>query len=117
MAAFFIGILGYASFEFGRYVLLYFKLDDAIEAIPVHLFSGVSGTLAVAFFSAPEAFINQLLVQALGVTVIGFYAFTLTYAFLKLAKIFIALRASEADEIIGTLATKAKNHHSYISLL
>ncbi|XP_063686299.1 uncharacterized protein LOC134820043 [Bolinopsis microptera] len=35
-------------------LLLWFKIDDAVEAVPVHLAGGVWGTLAVGFFAVPE---------------------------------------------------------------
>ncbi|MBN2866993.1 MAG: diguanylate cyclase, partial [Thiotrichales bacterium] len=115
--AFFIGILGYASFEFGRYILIHFKLDDAIEAIPVHLFAGISGTLAVAYFYPADAFLNQLMIQLTGVLVVGVYVFTLTYLFLKLANRFMPLRASEADEIIGMNISEHKASNSIYDLV
>jgi Amt family ammonium transporter len=34
--------------------LLRIKIDDAVEAIPVHLFSGAWGVLATGFFAAPD---------------------------------------------------------------
>lgn len=115
--AFFIGVLGYASFEFGRYVLIRFKLDDAIEAIPVHLFAGISGTLAVAYFYPSELFLEQLFIQLIGVVVVGVYVFTLTYLFLVLANRFTVLRASEADEIIGMNISEHKASNSMYDLV
>ena len=115
--AFFIGLLGYASFEVGRNVLIHYKLDDAIDAIPVHLFAGVSGTLAVAYFFPKEHVVDQLLIQFLGVVVIGLYVFTLTYAFLKVANRFMPLRASEADEIIGMNISEHKASNSIYELV
>lgn len=35
-------------------LLLWLKIDDAVEAVPVHLAGGVWGTLAVGFFAVPE---------------------------------------------------------------
>ncbi|MDX1353369.1 MAG: diguanylate cyclase, partial [Thiomicrorhabdus sp.] len=96
-----IGILGYFSYEFGRYLLIKFKVDDAIDAIPVHLFAGVSGTLAVALFYPQAQIMHQLGIQLTGVIAVGFYAFSISYLFLKIANHFMTLRASEADEVIG----------------
>lgn len=99
--AFLIGLVGYLSYEFGCYFLIKFKLDDAIEAIPVHLFAGISGTLAVAFFYPMDKILDQLVIQFTGIIVVGIFAFLTTYLFLKIASRFMSLRASEADEIIG----------------
>jgi len=115
--SFFLGLLGYASFELGRFVLNRFKLDDAIEAIPVHLFAGISGTLAVAYFYPAERFLNQLMIQLTGVIAIGFYVFTLTYSLLIIAKMFMQLRASEADEIIGMNISEHKASNSIYDLV
>lgn len=115
--AFLIGILGYVSYEYGRHLLVRFKLDDAIDAIPVHLFAGVTGTLAVAFFYPPDVFLHQLGIQFIGITVIGFFVFTSTYLFLKLANRFMPLRASEADEIIGMNISEHKASNSMHDLV
>jgi len=110
--AFLIGIVGYFSYELGCYVLIKFKLDDAIEAIPVHLFAGISGTLAVAFFYPVDQILHQLEIQFTGVIAVGFFAFSSTYIFLKIASRFMALRASEADEIIGMNISEHKASNS-----
>ncbi|GAB6070149.1 hypothetical protein JCM30760_12460 [Thiomicrorhabdus hydrogeniphila] len=107
-----IGILGYASYELGCYVLLKLKLDDAIEAIPVHLFAGISGTLAVAFFYPADQILDQLGVQFIGVIAVGIFAFSASYLFLKIANRFVPLRASEADEVIGMNISEHKASNS-----
>ena len=110
--AFLIGIVGYLSYELGCYVLIRLKLDDAIEAIPVHLFAGISGTIAVAFFYPADQFLHQLEIQFMGVIAVGVFAFSITYLFLKIANKFMPLRASEADEIIGMNISEHKASNS-----
>ncbi len=113
----FIGILGYIAYEFGRYLLIRLQLDDAIDAIPVHLFAGVAGTLAVAYFYPAEEFLHQLGVQFLGVMAVGVYAFVISYLFLMIANRFFTLRASEADEIIGMNISEHKASNSMHDLV
>lgn len=117
MDAILIGILGYLSYEFGRYILIKFQIDDAIDAIPVHLFAGISGTLAVAFFYPQEQIFYQLGVQSIGILSVGVYAFTTSFLFLKLASHFMRLRASEADEIIGMNISEHKASNSMTDLV
>lgn len=115
--AFFIGILGFAAYELGRRTLIRLKLDDAIEAIPVHLFAGIAGTLCVALLYPSDQIWSQFLIQLTGVTVIGLYAFSLTYLFLYTINRFYSLRASEPDEIIGMNISEHKASNSIHDLI
>lgn len=45
----------------GSDLLVSFKIDDAVDAIPVHMFGGLWGLLAVGFLSKPD-----LMLQAYG---------------------------------------------------
>ena len=49
-----IGAFGAVTMLVIEYVLLRFKIDDAVGAIPVHLGAGIWGTLAVALFGNLE---------------------------------------------------------------
>ena len=42
-----IGAIGGAIVVFGSQLLIRFQIDDVVGAIPVHLFAGIWGTLAV----------------------------------------------------------------------
>jgi len=52
-AAVVIGIIAGWLYMFGSEFLLKVKIDDAVDAIPVHLFSGIWGCLAVGLFATP----------------------------------------------------------------
>ena len=54
-AAFAIGLAGGVILFWGTQLLDYLKVDDVVGAIPVHLFGGIWGTIAVAFSSNPNA--------------------------------------------------------------
>lgn len=96
------GIIGYLSYLLGKQLMLTFKLDDAIDAVPVHLVAGISGTLLTAFFVPDSIWHQQLLIQLIGILSVGAFTFTLTYLFLYLLNRYIfTLRVSESNEVIG----------------
>ncbi|EIC23031.1 ammonium transporter [Thiorhodovibrio frisius] len=83
------------------------RIDDAVGAIPAHLFAGVWGTLAVALFAPADSFgttggrLVQLGVQALGVLSIGAYSFMVSLAALWLINRFYPLRVTFEEERLG----------------
>lgn len=83
------------------------EIDDAVGAVPVHLAAGIWGTLAVAFFGEMSYFPNgvsrfeQFTVQLTGVAAAGAYAFTLSFALMKLIDPFLAMRVRARAEREG----------------
>jgi Amt family ammonium transporter len=83
------------------------RIDDAVGAVPVHLFCGVWGTLAVALIGRPEMWGNgntrweQFVVQMTGVAAVGVLSFGGGLALLLLINRFWPLRVSAEDERIG----------------
>ena len=83
------------------------QIDDAVGAIPVHLVSGIWGTLAVGIFGSAEKLgtglgrLEQVGVQALGAACIGAYAFSVAYLLLWLMNRMHPLRVSPEDEKTG----------------
>ena len=59
----------------GCRVLTRFQIDDVVGAVPVHLFAGVWGTLAVVFTNQEATIFAQLA----GITSIGAFAFLLSF--------------------------------------
>jgi len=92
---------------FGTKYLAYKKIDDAVGVVPVHLFAGVWGTIALAFFAQTAKLQNnlsmweQLGVQFVGVISVGFYSFGFAYIVFSLVNRFYPLRVSEEDELRG----------------
>src|SRR5690606_4750173 len=76
------------------------QIDDAVDAVPVHLAAGIWGTLAVAllgetsFFPGGHTRAEQFGVQLVGVAAAGAFAFTVAYAVLRIIDIFLPLRVS-----------------------
>ena len=102
-----IGAVGGAVSVLVSFWLKYWQIDDAVDAIPVHLGGGIWGTLTVGLFgdlATIDTGLNrfqQILVQLLGIAICGLWAFSVTWILLKLINRFIPLRVSRADEERG----------------
>lgn len=116
VSAMIIGLLGYFAYHLGLLFLLRFKIDDAIEAVPVHLFAGVAGTLAVPWVMDGVDLVEQLKVQVLGVVAIGVFSFGVSYILLKMINHFFELRVSETSELIGLNISEHKASTSMFDL-
>lgn len=106
-AALLIGLTGAVVMYLADRLMYRLKIDDAVGAVPVHLASGIWGTLALALF-ADLALLGtglsrwqQFLVQGQGVLVAGLWAFGLTWAVLRLLNRFVPIRVSVEDEMVG----------------
>lgn len=53
-----IGVFAGVIFLLGTRGLVLLRLDDAVDAIPVHLFNGIWGVIAVGFFASPRHLIK-----------------------------------------------------------
>ncbi|QRV22765.1 ammonium transporter [Marinomonas foliarum] len=102
-----IGAVSGVVVYYGSLLMTRWRLDDAIDVVPAHLFAGVWGTLSVALFGQADkidnglSFVEQLWVQALGVVSIGVYCFVVGYACMRLLNYFMPLRASKEQEEQG----------------
>ena len=102
-----IGAVGGAINIFVSFWLQYWQIDDAVDAIPVHLGGGIWGTLAVGLFGDLATLdtglnrFSQILVQLLGIAICGLWAFGATWILLRLINRRIRLRVSLADEERG----------------
>ncbi len=92
---------------FAEELLLYYGIDDAVGAVPVHLGCGVWGTLAVAFFGKSEVLntgldvYSQLLVQAEGVAGAFVVAFVIPLFIIRRIDRIMPLRVSAESEEMG----------------
>jgi len=88
-------------------LLIFFKIDDAVGAVPVHLGAGIWGTLAVAIFGDLEILgtglsrFSQLLIQIDGIVVCGAWTFGTVYVATRILSRFVNLRVSAQDEYVG----------------
>ncbi len=92
-----IGAAGGVIVVFAVPMLDRFKIDDVVGAIPVHLFCGIWGTLAVPLTNSSAEFGKQLL----GIGAIGAFVCAASLAVWLGLKFTIGLRASEDDELVG----------------
>lgn len=100
-SALLIGLMGGVLGMLATRLLLKFKLDDVVGAIPVHLVSGIWGVLAVGLFHEGGFTGERMLTQAIGVFAIAGAAFGLSYITFQLIRVTIGIRASEEEETMG----------------
>ena len=53
-AAVLIGLISGVVYVFASKLLVFLKIDDAVDAIPVHFFNGIWGCIATGLFAAPR---------------------------------------------------------------
>jgi Amt family ammonium transporter len=73
------------------------KIDDVVGAIPVHLFAGIWGTIAVVFYT-PE---TSLMTQLTAIVAYGVFTFVAAGIIWFILKATIGIRVSEEAEIMG----------------
>ena len=76
------------------------KLDDPVGAIPVHLFCGIWGTLAVGIFGSMASF-DQFMIQLACVGITGIFCIVAGSAIVLLVKAVKGLRVTEEAEEAG----------------
>tara|TARA_B100000989_G_scaffold11596_1_gene7944 strand:- start:3437 stop:4444 length:1008 start_codon:yes stop_codon:yes gene_type:complete len=97
MLAIFIGAVGGLIVVLSIPMLDKFKVDDVVGAIPVHLFAGIWGTIAV-IFSNSDANIGA---QLYGIFAIGAFTIIASSIVWYAIKIIIGIRVSEEQELEG----------------
>ncbi|MEP1199772.1 ammonium transporter [Tateyamaria sp.] len=73
------------------------KLDDVVGAIPVHLFAGIWGTIAVVFYNSDASLFTQIK----GILAYGVFTFVASLIVWFILKAAMGIRVSEEDEING----------------
>jgi Amt family ammonium transporter len=94
--ALWIGAVGGVIVVFAIPFLDKLKIDDVVGAIPVHLFAGIWGTIAVIFYS--EA---SLMTQLTGIVAYGVFTFVASLILWFILKATVGIRVSEEEEING----------------
>jgi Amt family ammonium transporter len=122
-AAILIGIVAGWVYMFGTSALVWLKIDDAVDAIPVHMFGGSWGVLATGLFAEPSLLLaaygtndhpgwfykptdgTLLLAQVVGMI------FVLGWSLATMLPFFVVLnylgwfRVHDLDELVGLDAT------------
>jgi len=95
-----IGAVAGVIIVFGIAFLDKVKLDDPVGAIPVHLFCGIWGTLAVGIFGKMASW-EQLGYQVIGIVAVGIFCLLTSFAILFTIKKTVGLRVSKQEELEG----------------
>ncbi|QUY44881.1 ammonium transporter [Acaryochloris marina] len=102
-----IGAIGGAVMMVVKHWMTQLQIDDAVDAVPVHLGGGIWGTLAVGLYGRPdllETGLNrgsQIGVQLLGIAACGVWTFGLSWLLLKGVDRLMRLRVLAKDEQMG----------------
>lgn len=105
-AAIIIGFLSGMAVDLASFLLEKFGIDDAVGAVPVHLFGGISGTLLLPFFMnanllhTPDR-LSQFLAQLMGLTVNCCWAFGVSFIMFKVIDRTLGLRVTPEEEKMG----------------
>ena len=97
MEAIAIGAVGAVIATFGAKLLEAVRIDDVVGAIPVHLFAGIWGTMAVPLTNSDATFFGQ----AVGVGAIGAFVFVTSFVVWLVLKITLGVRLSPDAEVVG----------------
>ena len=73
------------------------KIDDVVGAIPVHLFAGIWGTIAVVFTNGDASLGTQLY----AIIVVGIFVTVASAIVWFILKATMGIRVAEEDEING----------------
>ncbi|WP_076532362.1 ammonium transporter [Gemmobacter megaterium] len=96
-AATLIGAVGGAIVVFAVPFLDKLKIDDVVGAVPVHLFAGIWGTIAVVFTNADAS----LWVQIQSIVIVGLFTVIASLVVWFIVKAVFGLRVSAEDEMLG----------------
>ena len=99
-SAIFIGLIAGGIVVLSVALLDKCKLDDPVGAIPVHLFCGIWGTLAVGIFGEMAGF-DQFMVQLACVGITGAFCILLGTIITLFVRSVAGLRVDEKEEIQG----------------
>ena len=92
-----IGMVGGVIVVFAVPFLDKLKIDDVVGAIPVHLFAGIWGTIAVAFTNDSSTFGGQIA----SILIVGAFVFVGSGVVWMILKVAMGLRVTEEDELKG----------------
>ena len=95
--ALWIGAVGGVIVVFAVPLLDKLKIDDVVGAIPVHLFAGIWGTIAVVFYT-PD---TSLMVQLTAIAAYGVFTFVAAGALWLILKATVGIRVSAEAEMTG----------------
>lgn len=102
-----IGGIGGLFCSFGYWLLDRLEIDDAVGAVPAHLFGGLWGVLAVAIWADLTVLgtglsrFDQFIAQLTGIGAAVAFAFSVSYILLQVVNLVSPLRVSKEAEEVG----------------
>ncbi len=96
-AATIIGAIGGIIVVLAVPMLDRFKIDDVVGAIPVHLFAGIWGTIAVVFTNGDATIVGQLA----GIIIVGVFMVVTSGAVWLILNGVMGIRVSDEEEMDG----------------
>ncbi len=97
-----IGAVGGVIVIFGVPFLDRMKIDDVVGAIPVHLFCGIWGTLAVLITNPDATLVGQLV----SIAIVAAFVFTASLVVWVVLRALAGIRVSEEHEVAGLDASE-----------
>ncbi|TCP60046.1 ammonium transporter [Rhodovulum bhavnagarense] len=92
-----IGAIGGVIVVFAVPFLDKLKIDDVVGAIPVHLFAGIWGTIAVVLTNGDASLFGQLI----SIVIVGAFVFVVSGLVWFILKAVMGIRVSEEEEVQG----------------
>jgi len=118
-----IGAVGAIVMIFAQDALERARIDDAVGAVPVHLATGIWGTLAVALFGDPKvlgtglSFWDQLGMQCLGIGVCFAWTFGVAYLLFSTFNRIRPMRVTLSEEHQGLNVVEHRETTEILDLL
>ena len=116
-----VGLIAGGATVLGSLLLLKLKIDDAVNAIPIHGIGGACGAILCAVFASPEKLLHprlqQILVQLLGVGVNFVWAFGVGLIMFIVIDKTIGLRVSGDEEEKGLNVVEFSDISSWLEHL
>ncbi len=92
-----IGGIGGVIVIFGVSLLDRLRIDDVVGAIPVHLFAGIWGTIAVVFTNSDATLFGQIA----SIVIVGVFVSVVSWIVWFVLKSTVGIRVDEESEITG----------------
>src|SRR6478736_858892 len=118
-----IGTIGAVVMILAQDALERARIDDAVGAVPVHLATGIWGTLAVALFGDPKllgtglSFWDQLGMQCLGIAVCFVWTFGTAYLLFSIFNRLTPMRVTPSEEHQGLNVVEHRETTEILDLL
>ena len=97
-----IGAVGGAIVVFTVPMLDRMKIDDVVGAIPVHLFAGIWGTIAVILTNGDATIAGQIV----PIIIVGVFVFSVSLLVWFILNMTMGIRVSDEDQMVGLDASE-----------